>query len=261
MPDDKESPSTVSHDPGHHQAPPQCLICMVSARIGHRLYCVIDVLSLQDVYSSPVVSVLCWHVFCQQCWLKALVGTKHVLHASTALLHHTPSHATVNAEAVPNMQDHHLPRRPQENISVTFYLASFPGHATFYHIPLVHQPSLPSTPPLVHHPSLLPLLTCTALNFTFALNVRNVCTAIQHILCLFSQCMHKQHPVQRVIQRRLLRHCLGKFYGKNRRVKSNTQRSCSVASQELWISYCNWLQHASQHLRLPVFMLSRDLPR
>lgn len=49
---------------------------MVSARVRHLVYCVIDVLSLQDVYSSPVVSVLCWHVFCQQCWLKALSTQK-----------------------------------------------------------------------------------------------------------------------------------------------------------------------------------------
>jgi len=28
-----------------------------------------------DSYTKPVVSVVCWHVHCEQCWLRAL-GTK-----------------------------------------------------------------------------------------------------------------------------------------------------------------------------------------
>ena len=67
---------------------PQCLVCMVSCNL-QRHFCGGPFLShssklmflfllhcTQDVYENPLVSVQCWHVFCDQCWLKALATQK-----------------------------------------------------------------------------------------------------------------------------------------------------------------------------------------
>ena len=71
----RASPDKSSHHKAPPPAPPQCLICMVSPVYCSSAPLACDMLLLlQDAYTNPVVSVLCWHVYCQQCWLKALVG-------------------------------------------------------------------------------------------------------------------------------------------------------------------------------------------
>lgn len=54
-----QSDSTSSHDVEKKPISllPQCLICM-------------------DHYESPLVSIQCWHVYCERCWLKALKAQK-----------------------------------------------------------------------------------------------------------------------------------------------------------------------------------------
>lgn len=33
-------------------------------------------LHVQDSYRKPLVSVKCWHVYCERCWLQALASKK-----------------------------------------------------------------------------------------------------------------------------------------------------------------------------------------
>ena len=45
--------------------------------------------SMQESYDSPTTSIQCWHVYCEECWLRTLVGKTSVD------IKHSPINCTV----------------------------------------------------------------------------------------------------------------------------------------------------------------------
>ncbi|XP_054644779.1 E3 ubiquitin-protein ligase RNF220 isoform X2 [Dunckerocampus dactyliophorus] len=82
---------------------------------GDRFKCLI----CMDTYTTPLTSIQCWHVHCEECWLRTLVGfvfCKCVLNKTKM----TDWSACVGSEeAVPPMQHYHLSWGPEEGLPVT----------------------------------------------------------------------------------------------------------------------------------------------
>lgn len=46
----------------------------------------------QDSYTMPLTSIQCWHVHCEECWLRTLVRMTHLLISRSIMNRHNAGH-------------------------------------------------------------------------------------------------------------------------------------------------------------------------
>lgn len=91
--------------------------------------CTTSFSSLQDTYTTPLTSIQCWHVHCEECWLRTLVKRKISVcyfqnnepsREMTFLCIFFLFFSRVGCEeALPSVQHYHLTGRPEASVSVT----------------------------------------------------------------------------------------------------------------------------------------------
>ena len=81
-------------------------ICFTISGIIYMYIIYFEMICSQDWYTKPLTSVQCWHVHCEECWLRTLVSITEqphynlIQHSSTSLETFTPTEDIVENKVI-----------------------------------------------------------------------------------------------------------------------------------------------------------------